>query len=72
MAVPFSTKQAVTFQCARDCHVGAYSFSEGESMKAVSNGTGKFNLYVEWAQGSLGTFSAWEVNQLAGYEAVSE
>ena len=70
MGVNFDVKQEVTFECSFDCKIGAYSFCEGEPIKALSNGMGAFVLYVEWAQGGLGTFSASEVNKLAGYEAV--
>jgi len=68
--ITFNTKQQITFKCSYDCEVGAYRFKEGEPLKAVSNGTGKFVLYAEWADGGVGIFSAYEINKLAGYQAV--
>lgn len=67
----FDTKQIVYFSCDRDIRVGAITLREGESIKAVSNGMGKFNLYVEWVEGSIGVYSAEKVNDLAGKEVVS-
>jgi len=67
---PFNTKQQVAFKCDHDCEVGAYRFSMGEPLKAVSNGMGKFILYAEWAEGGVGVFSAHEINKLAGKTVV--
>lgn len=72
MATTLATKQRITFEVSYDCKIGAYQFSEGEPLRAASDGTGKFHLYAQWADGSLGTFSAHEINKLAGYEAVTE
>lgn len=70
MTTTFQTKQIVYFSCYSDIRVGAIALSEGESIKAVSDGMGNFNLYVEWIDGSIGKYSAKQVNDLAGYEAV--
>lgn len=65
-----ATKQTVTFTCALDCQLGAYHLEEGESLKAVSDGQGLFYLYIDWADGAIGRFSANDINKLAGYQAV--
>ncbi len=59
-----------TFECALDIQMGAYRLTEGESLKAMSDGLGSFNLYVEWANGSLGHFNANTINKLAGNELI--
>jgi hypothetical protein len=66
----FSTKQRVTFTCAFDTRLGAYALNQGEAVKAVSDGKGNFDLYIEWADGSLGKYTASQINLVAGYEAV--
>ena len=71
MNTTFSTKQIVYFTCDRDIRVGAVTLREGESIKAVSDGMGKFHLYVEWVEGSIGRYTAEQVNDLAGKEVVS-
>lgn len=62
----------VTFRCAQDTMVGAYSLQEGEPIKAVSDGQGLFYVSVEWGEGAIGRLNAHDVNKLAGYEAVGE
>lgn len=62
--------QTVTFQCNRDMNLGAYSFNEGEPLKAVSRTAGDYYLYVSWAEGALGIYTTAEINRLAGYQAV--
>jgi hypothetical protein len=66
----FQTKQLVYFSCQFDTRLGAIALNEGESIKAVSDGLGQFDLYVEWTDGSLGKYDAMQVNLIAGYEAV--
>lgn len=68
--ITFQTKQRVTFTCAFDTRLGAYALNEGDPVKAVSDGMGKFDLYVEWSQDSLGKYDASQVNLIAGREAV--
>jgi hypothetical protein len=68
--VTYETKQRVTFQCAFDTRLGAYHLNEGEAVKAVSDGKGNFDLYVEWSETSLGKYTANEINKLAGYQVV--
>jgi hypothetical protein len=63
-------KTTVAFKCAMDCQIGAYSLKEGESLKAISNGYGLFDLYVDWGDGSIGRLNARDVNKLAGQEVV--
>ncbi len=70
MNTTYDTKQRVVFQCAFDTRLGAYHVNEGEAVKAVSDGKGNFDLYVEWAEGSLGKYDASQINLIAGYEAV--
>lgn len=70
MGTTFATKQNVSFVCAIYSQLGAYHLNEGELLKAVSDGRGKFDLYVEWAEGSLGKYTAREINLLAGFQAV--
>lgn len=62
--------QTVTFNCHRDTSLGAYSINEGEPLKAVSRTAGDFFLYVEWADGPLGIYTAQEINHLAGSQVV--
>lgn len=70
MEPTYETKQRVTFKCAFDTSFGAYHLKQDESVLAVSDGKGKFDLYVEWAEGSLGKYDAMQINLIAGYEAV--
>lgn len=70
--ITLATKQSVVFECNYECTIGAYKFSEGEILKAASDRQGRFHLYADWADGSLGTFTAAEINKLAGYQAVQE
>lgn len=70
MTTTLATKQVVTFECAFDTRLGAYRLNEGDAVKAISDGLGKFDLYVEWAQGSLGKYDASQINLIAGYEVV--
>ena len=70
MATTYATKQVVYFSCYCDLRLGAIALNEGESIKAVSDGTGYFYLYVEWMDGCLGRYTAEKVNELAGKEVV--
>lgn len=70
MTATLATKQRATFTCAFDTKLGAFQLAEGESVRVVSDGMGKFDLYVEWADGSIGKYTANEINKLAGYEVV--
>ena len=64
--------KAVEFTCAPEiCMVGAYCLRQGDAMRAVSDGTGLFWLYVDWAEVSLGRVPAAAVNKLAGKEIIS-
>jgi len=65
-------KVTTSFLCALDCRIGAYSLTEGEPLKVVGDGTGRFYLYVDWGDGAIARLSAHDVNRLAGYEAVEE
>lgn len=65
--------RVVVFECALDIKVGAYSLKEGDGIKAVEDqGTGWWNLYVTWAEGSLGRVPAGTVNMLAGEAIVQD
>ena len=70
MSATFATKQRVTFRCAFDTRLGAYSLNHDDAVKVVSDGMGKFDLYVEWSEDSLGKYTASQINKLAGYEVV--
>ena len=70
MTTTFATKQRVTFTCAFDTRLGAYHLNQDDAVKAVSDGMGKFDLYVEWSEDSLGKYDASQINLIAGYEAV--
>ena len=59
-----------TFKCSIDCEVGAYSLQEGDGIKAVKDWSGLFNVYVEWADGSIGRLTAKDVNKLAGHDII--
>jgi hypothetical protein len=63
-------KQTAAFTCVFDTEAGPYSLREGDKLKAVSNGYGMFNLFASWAEGSLGLFTAEQINTLAGFQAV--
>lgn len=63
-------KQTARFTCSHDCILGAYSFKEGDRMIAISDPQGMFDLYVEWANGTIGKFYAEQINKLAGFQAV--
>lgn len=62
----------LTFPCDIDCHLGAYNLQEGEPLKVVDDHDGLYSVYVEWAEGAIGRFSARDINKLAGFEAVKE
>lgn len=62
--------QSATFKCSFDTQLGAYSISEGEPLKACSRTAGDFYLYVSWASDPIGIYTAAQINQLAGYQAV--
>lgn len=63
--------RVVVFECALDIKVGAYTLREGDGVKAVEDlPTGKWNLYVTWAEGSLGKVPAGTVNTLAGEDVI--
>jgi hypothetical protein len=66
----FADNQIVYFSCYNACRLGAIALNEGESIKAVRDGMGYFNLYAEWAEGSIGRYSVDEVNELAGEQVV--
>jgi hypothetical protein len=66
----FADNKIVYFSCYNDCRLGAIALNEGESIKAVSDGMGYFNLYAEWLEGSIGRYSADQVNTLAGEQVV--
>ena len=70
MNTTFATKQIVGFTCEFDTRLGAYAINHGDPVKAISDGKGKFDLYIEWAEGSLGKYDASQINLIAGYEAV--
>jgi hypothetical protein len=67
MLTRFSTKQRVSFQCVKDTTLGAYTLTMGESLRAISDGMGKFHLITSWSDGqSIGSFTAKTINELAG------
>lgn len=72
MFATHARKATASFLCSYDCKIGAYSLQEGEPLRVVGDGAGKFDLYVSWGDGSIGKLRPHEVNQLAGYEAVEE
>lgn len=66
----YTVKQHVPFTCNADQQLGAYRIAQDEPLLAVADGMGKFQLYVEWAEGSLGKYTAAQVNAIAGHEVV--
>jgi hypothetical protein len=63
-------EKVIIFECALDCKVGAYSLTEGDGIKAVSDGYGLYHVYVAWAEGSIGRLRAAEINKLAGRDVI--
>jgi hypothetical protein len=57
----YEFKQRVTFTCAFDTRFGAYHLNQNDAVLAVSDGKGKFDLYVKWAEGSLGKYNASQI-----------
>ena len=62
----------LSFECAIDCKLGAYSLAEGEPLKVVDDRDGLYSVYVEWDEGAIARLSARDVNKLAGSEIVEE
>jgi hypothetical protein len=60
----------ITFECALDCKVGAYSLQEGDGIKAMRDWSSLYNVYVEWAEGPIGRLTGKDVNKLAGYDVI--
>ena len=66
-SILFNQKQRVTFECVKDCQLGAYTLQQGEPLRAASNGRGQFNLFTSWSDGqSIGVYNAATINRLAG------
>lgn len=63
-------KAPITFECAKEIRVGAYKLLPGDKMKAVSAGYGLFNVYVDWAEGSIGCLNHRDVNKIAGEDVI--
>ena len=63
-------KSPIIFRCAKECQVGAYKLLEYDKMKALPAGYGLFHVYVDWADGSIGTLNARDVNKLAGEDVI--
>ena len=64
-------EQQASFEMPGDFILGGIHLAEGDTVTAVGDGLGKYRICVNWGEGIIAVLNAKQVNEMAGFEVVS-